>query len=305
MSAASDAFNLFVAAVADDLDEHRIRGEGYATRASLSRFHFDRLIRATAGEPPAAFRRRVLLERAAYRLVTTDARVLEIGLDAGYASHEAFTRAFRRAYHVSPRGWRSAPRQIRLDAPNGVHFHPPGSLRLPAQTEVTGMTLILRMVEHHVWLIGQMVDRAAKLTDAQLDSPIQMNVEGLDDDPSLRSELSRLIGQMAMWNQVLASRDYDWAVEKSESIDSMRARLAEAGPAFVDEVRSVVSENRLDETFIDAHCDPPEVFTYGGLVAHVLTFAAHRRILALGALASAGITDLGSGDPRDWVMPAA
>jgi hypothetical protein len=33
----------------------------------------------------------------------------------------------------------------------------------------------------------------------------------------------------------------------------------------------------------------------------VLTFAAHRRLLVLGALESAGITALGYGDPRKWV----
>ena len=71
-------------------------------------------------------------------------------------------------------------------------------------------------------------------------------------------------------------------------------------------MRRVVEGGRLDETFIDASCEPAEVFTYGGLIAHVLTFAAHRRLLVLGALESAGITDLGSGDPRLWVaQPAA
>ena len=74
---------------------------------------------------------------------------------------------------------------------------------------------------------------------------------------------------------------------------------------FLAEVRRVTSENRLDETFIDAHCSPPEIFTYGGLIAHVLTFAAHRRVMVLGALESAGISDLGAGDPRKWVAEAA
>ena len=67
----------------------------------------------------------------------------------------------------------------------------------------------------------------------------------------------------------------------------------------------MVEGGRLDETFIDALCAPAEVFTYGGLIAHVLTFAAHRRLLVLGALESAGITDLGNGDPRLWVADAA
>jgi hypothetical protein len=37
------------------------------------------------------------------------------------------------------------------------------------------------------------------------------------------------------------------------------------------------------------------------MVAHVLTFAAVRRTVAVGALDSAGITDLGAGDPMQFV----
>ena len=85
----------------------------------------------------------------------------------------------------------------------------------------------------------------------------------------------------------------------------MRKRLATAGADYLAEVKRVVAEGRLDDTFVDAHCTPVEVFTYGGMIAHVLTFAAHRRMLVLGALDSAGIPDLGNGDPRKWVAEAA
>lgn len=167
------------------------------------------------------------------------------------------------------------------------------------------MNLLVKMVEHHIWLVGELLQRAGKLDDERLDAPIELSVEGVDDQPTMRSLLSRLVGQMDMWNNVIASRPYDWAVEQNEALSSIKARLDRAGPAFVAEVRLVVEEGRLDETFVDADCEPPEVFTYGGLIAHVLTFAAHRRLLVLGALASAGITDLGSGDPRKWVADAA
>ncbi len=305
MDTSNDTFLAFVDALAADLDALELGPRELASRAYLSRHHFDRVIRATAGEPPAAFRRRVLLERAAYRLVTTQRPVLDIAVETGYASNEAFTRAFRRAYGAAPSAWRTSPTQIQLPCPTDVHFHPPGGLRLPARTEVTAMNLLTRMVEHHVWLVGELVDRAARLDDAILDAPIGLSVEGIDDEPTIRSLLSRLIGQMDMWNNVIASRDYDWAVEREESIAGMRTRLRTAGDGFLAEVRRVVDENRLDETFVDAHCDPPEIFTYGGLIAHVLTFAAHRRTLVLGALATAGITDLGAGDPRKWVVDAA
>ncbi len=301
MSAATDTFTAFVDVLADALDEHDISSKELAGRVHLSRFHLDRVIAATAGEPPGAFRRRVLLERAAFRLVTTNRTVLDVAIEAGYGSHEAFTRAFSRAYGSGPAKWRRHPTRIQLDAPSDVHFHPPGGLRLPARREVSSMDLLNKMVEHHVWLVGEMVTRAATLPDERLDAPIELSVEGVDDDPTLRSLLSRLIGQMGMWNAAIATRAYDWDVEQQESVDSMRSRLAEEGSTFLAQVHQVTEEGRLDETFVDALCEPPEMFTYGGMIAHVLTFAAHRRTLVVGALSDAGITDLGYGDPMRWV----
>ncbi|MGZ8515551.1 MAG: hypothetical protein ACXW4H_07625 [Candidatus Limnocylindrales bacterium] len=152
-----------------------------------------------------------------------------------------------------------------------------------------------------VWLTGEMVARAGRLGDEVLDEPIVVSVEGVDDHPTLRSLLSRLIGQMAMWNAAMAGQAYDWSVEKGETAASMRRRLAAKGPAYLAQVREVTEQGRLDDTFVDALCEPPEVFTYGGMIAHVLTFAAHRRTLVAGALIDAGITDLGAGDPGRWI----
>ena len=128
-----------------------------------------------------------------------------------------------------------------------------------------------------------------------------MSVDDGGDVSSLRSLLSRLIGQMDMWNCALANEAYDWDVETAEPVASMRSRLDRVGPTYLGHIREVCEQGRLDETFVDAVCDPPEVFTYGGMVAHVLTFAAYRRTLAVQALDASGISDLGWGDPMRWV----
>ncbi len=301
MTTFTDTFTTFVDTVAAHLDDHEVHGDGIAARMYLSRSQLDRVVCAAAGETPGRFRRRVLLERAAYRLANTATAtdILRVAVEAGYSSHEAFTRAFSRAYGVVPSVWRSRPGRPQLPAPNGVHFYPPGGLRLPAAQKVTAMELLTKMVEHHIWLVGEMIERAGQLTNEQLDNPIEVSV---DDDPqTVRSLLSRLVGQMDMWNCAVADRDYDWSVEEHEDLAAMRTRLAEAGPAFLSEVRQVVEEARLGETFVDALCEPAEVFTYGGMIAHVLTFAAHRRTLVALALNDAGIPDLGWGDPMRWV----
>jgi len=299
MSTAADHFTSFVDVLASVLDDHEATGEDLAARLYLSRFHLDRIVASVAGEPPHRFRRRILLERAAYRLLTTRATILDVAVEAGYGSHEAFTRAFTKAYGVGPRAWREHPTGLRIAAPSDVHFHPPGSLRLPATTKVTAMDLLTSMVEHHIWLTGEMVERAARLGDAQLDEPIEVSVD--DDHQTIRSLLSRLVGQMGMWNAAMANRAYDWSVEEHESVDSLRSRLAEEGTSYLSHIRDVVEEGRLDDTFVDALCEPAEVFTYGGMVAHVLTFAAHRRCLVVMALATHGIDELGWGDPMRWV----
>ena len=65
------------------------------------------------------------------------------------------------------------------------------------------------------------------------------------------------------------------------------ADLNQLAMAMPQTTKEVSDDGRLDETFVDGICDPPEVFTYGGMVAHVLTFAAHRRTLVCGmAIAS-------------------
>ncbi len=302
MSTSADTFADFVDHLAEALDDARITeatGEEWAARLHFSRYHFDRMIRSVAGEPPSAFRRRLLLERAAYRMITTTAPLLDIAVEAGYGSHEAFTRAFTKAYGAPPAAWRRRPGHIQIPAPSDVHFHPPGGLRLPARDKVTSMDLLTKMVEHHIWLTGEMVRLAERLTDEQLDQPIVLDVD--DDRQTIRSLLSRLIGQMGMWNAALATRDYDWSVEEHESLSSMRERLAVEGPTYLSHVRDVVAADRLDDTFVDALCEPAEVFTYGGMIAHVLTFAAHRRTLVVLAFGRHGVEDLGWGDPMVWV----
>src|SRR5947207_15218045 len=84
--------------VLEALDEG-LDGPALAARAMLSPFHFNRLVRAGIGEAPAAFRRRPLLERAAWRL-GRGASVAEASFEAGDEAGEAFSRAFARAHRV-------------------------------------------------------------------------------------------------------------------------------------------------------------------------------------------------------------
>ena len=60
------------------------------------------------GETPKQYTQRLRLERAASRLLLNDDSVLTVALDAGFNSHEVFTRAFRRYFGRTPVAYRAA-----------------------------------------------------------------------------------------------------------------------------------------------------------------------------------------------------
>ena len=258
MDQSSDTFAHFLAALIRHLDDHQLHGPELAAELFVSRSLLDRLVTASAGEPPARLRRRLLLERAAFQLRSTGVSIIDAATQAGYSSNEAFTRAFRRAYGVPPSSWRSSGGAIHIASPS-----------------------------------------AGELTGSQLDAPIELPIQGIDDNPTIRSLLSRLVGQLDMWNAAMASVPYDFDTERHETLGSMRQRLEGGGRAFARYVRQVSDQGRFDETFVDATGCVPYVFTAAGMIAHVLTYAAHRRALVVGALASAGVAELDD-DPLTW-----
>ena len=287
--------------IEESLDAPEDAGADLAAGVYLSRYHFTRLVRAALCEPPGTFRRRLLLERAAWRLASTDDAVIDVAFDAGYAAPEAFARPFARAFGRSPSGFRAETGAAwELPAPSGVHFRPPGGLLLPTTRRSTAVDVVTSMLDHHLYLTGEIIDRLPRVDAEALDRPITLSVEGIDRSPTLRSVSARLVGQLEMWVAALqgADRVPDGG---GDCPAALRRRLDVAGPQFRALIVDALSEGRAEETFIDATCDPPHTFTYGGVLAHVLTFAAVRRTLAIGALESAGVDDLGSGDPMRFV----
>ena len=281
--------------------DHWATGPDLARRAYLSRHYFDRLVSAAVGESPGAFRRRLLLERAAHELAATDRPVTEVAFDAGYGSLEAFTRAFGRAFGASPSEFRaSRPQSFLLPAPNGIHFHPPAGLIMPPDERRPRMRLTDRLVEHDTWLTQQLLESAAALPEAALDEPVPLNPPTdafADEAPTIRSMLNRLVFTKEMWTAAITGRAF---VENDDrSLAGMQRRLAEAGEEFAELVRDIERRNAWDTAFVDALCDPPESFTFGGAVSHVLTWDAHRRQIVLGALRARGI-DAVSADPLAW-----
>lgn len=94
-----------------------------AAVACFSPYHFHRVFTGMVGESVKEYVRRLRLERAASRLKLTRQPVIQVALDAGYETHEAFTRAFKAVFGMAPVHFRShrSPAAA-VTAPSGVHY---------------------------------------------------------------------------------------------------------------------------------------------------------------------------------------
>jgi AraC family transcriptional regulator len=87
--------------------------------AGISRFHLVRAFAAATGLPVMRYVRARRLSEAARALAAGAPDILKLALDADYGSHEAFTRAFRDHFGVTPEAVRTATRldNLRLQEP--------------------------------------------------------------------------------------------------------------------------------------------------------------------------------------------
>ncbi|NTF43312.1 GyrI-like domain-containing protein [Rhizobium rhizogenes] len=77
-----------------------------ADTAGLSRYHLSRVFGMTTGHSISGYIRSRRLSSAALALTDSSSTILQVALDAGYGSHEAFTRAFREQFGMTPESLR-------------------------------------------------------------------------------------------------------------------------------------------------------------------------------------------------------
>jgi AraC-like DNA-binding protein len=271
-----------------------------ARRAFASPYHFSRQLSRQAGEPPVALRRRVMLERAAWQLAR-GATVTDAAFAAGYDSVDGFSRAFGRAFGRPPSAT-TAGSGHRLPAPNGIHFHPPTNLWVDAPgKERSGMELVAHLVHHDVDDTRALVELAASLSD---DDYRKAGLPGLSvlcwDGPeeSVAATLEHLVWTKEVW--LAAINGEDFPTRGGDDPASLRQRHEAVAGRWVATVHAIEARDGWSDRMVDALCDPPESFVLGSVVAHVLTFSAHRRQLVRHLMRQMGVK-VDHGDPIDWL----
>jgi AraC family transcriptional regulator len=81
---------------------HDLTLSGIANSCRVSTFHLAHAFGAATGQPVMAYVRSRRLSEAARKLANGEQDILGVALESGYASHEAFTRAFKEQFGATP-----------------------------------------------------------------------------------------------------------------------------------------------------------------------------------------------------------
>ncbi|PKZ63152.1 AraC family transcriptional regulator [Gordonia terrae] len=263
-----------------------------AAGAYASPFHFTRQVRRGAGEAPVALRRRVLLERAAW-LLQRGQSVTDVAFESGYSSVDGFARAFSRAFGHSPGRMGAVGEHSHwLPAPNGIHFHSPTALYVDSGSPTTedAGNVVMLMVRHDLDDIEALLDAAKNVDVASWTAPRLAGNQLLswsEPEENLAQVISHLVADKLPWLSTIEGADLPPAAptELTDLVDLHR----DIAPRWLALVRDIDRRGAWQDRVIDALCDPPESFLLSQIVAHVLTFSAHRRLIARWMLRESGV----------------
>ena len=269
-----------------------------ASNACLSRYHFQRVFERAVGESPGALRRRLLLERAAYELRTTETAITLIAFEAGYQTLEGFSRSFKGAFGLSPGAYRRTAQQIRfLPGTSGVHYHPETqSLITTLPGGKRNMDLTDRLLERDYVAKRRILECARLLSDGQLDAPLAFRnkvVRFVEPPRTLRETLIHLFGDNSeisqggwvggMYQAVgWQPGDLPARTLHGNSPAAMVEGLEISAKVFREFVQHVRANNLWDQEWVDTACEPPETFAVGRVIEESLSSGiAQRRVLEI------------------------
>ncbi len=153
------------------------------------------------------------------------------------------------------------------------------------------------MVGHHLARVRELLTAADALGAAALERPLRPGFvavwfEGEEASAAVMAE--RLVFTLEVWVAAMAGEPFP---ERREG--ALLARFERAARAFERIARAIRDRGTWDDAFVDALCEPPQSFTYGGVLAHVTHYGAIRTHALAGVLSELG-AKVSSGDPIEW-----
>jgi hypothetical protein len=121
-------------------------------------------------------------------------------------------------------------------------------------------------------------------------------------EESVAAVLAHVLFSKQVWSAAILGQDFPER-GADDPAGLLERHEAVSGP-WLAMIRDIERRGAWDDRIVDALCDPPESFVLASIVAHVLTFSAHRRQVARELVRECGV-EVDSGDPIQWLRDRA
>ncbi|WP_222844966.1 DinB family protein [Kocuria sp. CNJ-770] len=158
------------------------------------------------------------------------------------------------------------------------------------------------MLHHDVEDVSDLLTRAQAVSEEEyrrVHVPDSAPLGWDGPDESLAHVLRHLVTAKEIW--LAAIEGHEAPDTGDDDPVALADRHREIAPRWLAMVRDIDRRAAWGDRIIDALCDPPESFVVSSVIAHVLTFSAHRRQLGRLMLRRAGVTP-DAGDPIEWLQ---
>jgi AraC family transcriptional regulator len=210
--------NTAIAFIEDHL-ETELNWEDVAKAANCSLFHFFRMFEVITGLTAGDYVRRRRLSKAALELSGGDVKIIDLALKYGYASPEAFSKAFRRVFGCTPSETRNP----------GVHLktYPP----LTFNIRIRGETAIkFQVVSHPPFTFWGISQRTSTKNHYHIKAVPDFWEKCLKDGSLARlrtcSKGQGIYGVCADFNELREDFSYCLAVKQDPSLDEIPAEYS-------------------------------------------------------------------------------
>jgi AraC family transcriptional regulator len=108
--------------IISDID-NRLSLTKLASLLESSSYHFHRMFKQLTGESVCGCIKRLRLERAGFLLKNSDRKIIDIALNSGFNTSDAFTKAFKQSFTLTPSNARKVPAwKWQLPSRAGIHY---------------------------------------------------------------------------------------------------------------------------------------------------------------------------------------
>jgi hypothetical protein len=157
-------------------------------------------------------------------------------------------------------------------------------------------------VRHDLDDTRALLEYATRIPDTELwkvwlPGTVVLQTDGVEE--TIGDVLTHLVHAKETWLASIEGHDTPSDAERS-SVSELIERHDVVAASWLAMVRDLDARGAWGDRLIDALCDPPESFVMSSVIAHVVTFSAHRRQLVRHMLRASG-HKIGPGDPIMWL----